>query len=634
MGADTAEARDAIAELQSDARINLYAVLVDSFDELDKETWVQQSFTASDLGGNDILLAIAVQDRRFSFHAGVAGQSFAVSQDQVRSVLENESAPHMSAGDWSGAIVAAAQGIQAAATGSGGSGTNGASSGTSNSGGLGWIWLVIALAIAVGLFLWIRSARRKAASAAREADAPAGPPPEPYEKLSNRSVTALIATDNAVQASEAELSLAVTEFGDEATAEFRSTFKEAKAKLTQAFQLRQEIDDEIPESEDTRRGWMAQIIDLCQQASDALEAQSERFGALRDLKTRLPQVLAALPGNIDAQASRLPAAAASLERMGSMYSTEALGAVHGNTDHAHERLEFARSALAEATSTVDTSAAVLHARAAQEAVQQATRLLDAIDRLDAALRDAATTLAETQDAVAAELVEVRSALAEHNAGAAAAAITAQLDAVAQVLTASRTVAGAKDPISALEALHDADRELDTILATTRSAQQREERDRKALDGELATASTVVRTVDDFISTRRGAMATTARTRLAEAQRHLARAQALADTDAHAALGEAQQAITLARQAYAEAQDDMNRWGGGGYGGGPRMHGMGSAILGGIIGGMLAGGGRGGGWGGGFGGFGGGGFGGGGGGGFSGGGGFGGGGGGFSGGGSF
>jgi hypothetical protein len=88
-----------------------------------------------------------------------------------------------------------------------------------------------------------------------------------------------------------------------------------------------------------------------------------------------------------------------------------------------------------------------------------------------------------------------------------------------------TAQAARDPIYALKQLGDADRQLDGIAAATKSAQEQEQRDRAALDTELSTATSVVSGVSDYISTRRGAMNTTARTRLAEARRHLDRGAA-------------------------------------------------------------------------------------------------------------
>jgi hypothetical protein len=127
-----------------------------------------------------------------------------------------------------------------------------------------------------------------------------------------------------------------------------------------------------------------------------------------------------------------------------------------------------------------------------------------------------------------------------------------------------------------------------------------------LDHALLTARSSVAAANDFVTTRRGAVGGEARTRLAEAQRHLDMATGLAERDPAAALREAQRADALAQEALRAAQADVGRWsapvGGGGAGSGVDL---GSLILGGI----LFGGGRGGGggWGGGGAGWGGGGY---------------------------
>ncbi|MDP9430174.1 MAG: TPM domain-containing protein, partial [Actinomycetota bacterium] len=103
------------------------------------------------------------------------------------------------------------------------------------------------------------------------------------------------------------------------------------------------------------------------------------------------------------------------------------------------------------------------------------------------------------------------------------------------------------------------------LAVARDADQRAQRAAASLDQALLTARSGIAAASDFISTRRGAVGPEARTRLAEAQRHLDLAVAQGRTDPVGALREAQQADTLAQQALQQAQSDVAGWGGGGYG---------------------------------------------------------------------
>jgi hypothetical protein len=89
---------------------------------------------------------------------------------------------------------------------------------------------------------------------------------------------------------------------------------------------------------------------------------------------------------------------------------------------------------------------------------------------------------------------------------------------------------------------------------------------------------------DFLNTRRGVIGAEARTRYAEAQRHLQAAQQLQGTDPSTALQHAQAATTLATHALRAAQSDVSTWEAnqrprGGGGGGNNAAG---AILGGIL----------------------------------------------------
>ncbi len=454
-------------------------------------------------------------------------------------------------------------------------------------------------------------------------------PVEPYEQLSARSVQALIDTDNAVRTSENQLKLAEQTFGTAAVSDFRQAYDQAHTSLAAAFQLRQQIDDEQPEDEATRRQWMAEILQRCGDAARSLAAQSERFDELLDIKNRLPAVLATLPGQIDTQAVRIRAASAALQRLGQTYADSAIATVAGNDVAAGHRLDLARSALAEAGAATDSTSGAVAARTADEAVDQAKSLLDAIDKLEADLTAAVAGLPAALQPVQSELAAARSALAQNSTGSEATSLTQRLDQVQAALTAAAGAAGRQDPLLAQQRIREADQALDGILADTRSAQQNEQKAAASLVDAVNAARATIDRASDYVNARRGAVGSTARTRLAEAERHLA--TATSTSDAGLGLAEARQAQNLATEAISLAQDDYAGFGGmGGYGGGfgggfPGSYGggygrgggfgsgFGGAVVGGILGGLLSGAGehRGGGWGGYGGGFGGGGFGGGG-----------------------
>jgi hypothetical protein len=479
----------------------------------------------------------------------------------------------------------------------------------------------------------------------------------PYQELSDAGVTALIDTDNAVRQAEFELSAAQDQFGDEAAAPFRAAFDAARASLTEAFTLRQRIDDEVPEDEATRRGWLQQILDRCAEANRLLDEQSEQFEQLRDVRSRLPEVIDALPGTITAQQARLAAATTTLADLQRRYAPTAIAAVAQNAAEAADRLAFAEQAHRDAqqavsgagsgaaAGTADRATAVptapgtpgglelpvptgtggpaapaagpgalpatdpdddpqveaaLAARRATEGVQQARTLLDAIDRLAADLRQAAERLPAAVAPLRAELTQVREAMAQATTGAAESDLVDRLDRVEAVLQLAEGPQGAADPMTALGKVQEADAALDVLLANTLSAQQYQQRSLEQLQRLLPTAQAQVAQAEDFIGTRRGAVQAQARTRVAEARRHLDRAGALEGSDPDGAATEAREASRLAQEAMSLAQSDLGSWGGSGMGGGGRGGGdIGAAVLGGILGGMLSGGSRGG-WSGGFG----------------------------------
>jgi hypothetical protein len=154
----------------------------------------------------------------------------------------------------------------------------------------------------------------------------------------------------------------------------------------------------------------------------------------------------------------------------------------------------------------------------------------------------------------------------------------------------------------------ADELADAIEQGIRSAREQQARETARVEAGLRTAQLAVTRASDYVGGHRGGIGTEARTRLAEATRHLGQAVTLRPTDSAGALAEADQATRLAAEAQTLAEQDYGHWDDpfrGGFGGGARGGGsdIAGAIIGGIIGGLLSGGGRRGG-GGGFGGFGG------------------------------
>jgi len=275
--------------------------------------------------------------------------------------------------------------------------------------------------------------------------------------------------------------------------------------------------------------------------------------------------------------------------------------VAGNLEQARTLIGVAGTEVAEARADLTgrgAAAAVVSGRAAEDAMTQAERMLDGFTRLESELAEAASRIPASRADLAQDLAEART-MGPDIAGPVARA-EAALAAAEQAAAGPRS-----DPIGALRLLDEAGTTLEQGMVAVRADRERRRTAASALEQALLMARSAVAAAEDFIGTRRGAVGATARTRLAEAQRHLQLAGG--GGDPAAALGEAQQADALARQALDQARSDVDRWQGGqgGAGGGLGVD-LGSLVLGGILSGAFGGeyrrgGGYGGGYGGGFGG---------------------------------
>jgi len=534
----------ALDRLAAETRFQLFVVYVDNFDDWDAVDWADAAAIDSKMGIDDILLAVAVQDRAYGVSVD---QNFDLTDAQL-STVEAAVEDRLRADDWAGAVIAAADGYRDAA--GGGSNAVGIVGG---SGGFPWGWLLVLGGIGLVIWLVVRSGRKSRA---------ADPTSMPIEELNRRAGPALVAADDAVTTAGQELGFAEAQFGVQASRVFGEVLAAAKQKVGQAFTLRQQLDDSQPEPEAQRRGMLMQILQLCEESTAALRAQTAEFERLRDLQARAPEVLAETARRVQEVAARLPDANANLERLAATYPAAALGTVRG---------------------------------------RRASALLDAVDRAGQDLAEAGGRIDTALASLSADVADAdRLAPADP-------AVRGPADAARAALTAAQSERATGDPLALLRRLGEAERTLDAALALARAQAEQAERTRAQLAGLLARVVAHIRAVADFIETRRGAVGAGTRTRLAEASRLAQEAQNAAEPTAGLAV--AQQAEQLAMQAQQLAEADVSGWQnqqgpgiGGGSAGGSFGGSSGALILGGILLDQVLGGGRSrGGFGGGFGG---------------------------------
>lgn len=587
--ATAAEAR--IAEMKQATGMDLFVVFVDEFtNPTDAGDWANQVAQANGLGDNDYLLAVAVQQRTYAFSASEVGPISASQQQSVESAIERR----LSDDDWSGAIFAAADTMQ-------------------GDGGVGMLRVVliivgiVVLALIIWLIVRLVARSRRNAEIRRRGAMPEKPDPnDPFSTMTDEQVeqqagSALVQADDAITSSREELGFAVAQFGEQATAPFTAAVDAAKAKMSEAFDLKQKLDDATPDSVFDRRAWHIRIIQLCDEIDDVLDDNTEAFDELRGLAQNAPKELERVRAERAALDPVLAGAAGALSTLAATYDATALSAVADNPTQAQERAALADRSIEAAASSIssgESGAAAFAIRTAEQSVAQAGQLVKAIGDLGTELTDieakAQALIAELQRdvAAAAQLPDQGGALSTS-----AAAATQQLQQAQANLSGS-----ARSPQRMLEALTAANTQIDTAIAQVQENVQRAERARQMLEQTLAQATSEVRAVREFIETRRGTIGSTARTRLSQAEQALNDAIGLSASDPAAARAAADHALVLARDASSAAQSDISQtnlggygggWGGGPFGGGSSRggdSGLAGDILGGIIGGLLSGGG--------------------------------------------
>ncbi|MBM7437397.1 YgcG family protein [Streptomyces sp. HB132] len=614
----------ALDRLFEEQRVQLFVAYVRDFSGRDAQTWTDETANRNGLGQEDVLLAVATHDRQYAYSVD---QGSRLTDAQLRNVSSTAIEPALRQNDWAGAAIGAADGYAAVLAGdpvpapavTPGAADPGGGSGAGASAGLIVPLAVVVVAGAAAVLAFTRRRRRARTRTTPAAGGwgggigAAAEPPVPLPELDTRAKEDLVDTDDAVRTSEEELGFATAQFGEEAAAPFAAAVQHAGTGLTEAFRLRQQLDDAFPEDDATRRRMLDEIISRCADANARLDAVSEDFDRLRALEQTAPRAVATAEATYRELLARASAAETAVRAMRDRYAETAVAPAADDVAQAKDRLVFSTSALDQARQAVDSgdnARAAVHVRAAEGAIKQVSTLVDAVGRRAGELAEAADKLPGALTEAQTDLADAGGLLDGTPEGAPTADLRGRVARAVAVVAAVKGEldSGTYDPVDALRRVEEADAALDEALAGAREQEQGGLRARSLLDRALLTARASIGAAADYITTNRGAVGSQARTRLAEARRRWERAGQLSGAnDPQGALAEAQQADALAVRARALAEQDVgdyrDRSGfGGGFGGGG---GTGGAVLGGIILGGLLGGGRGGGPGGGPGGFGGG-----------------------------
>lgn len=598
-----ADVQKAVDQLYSERRVRLWVVYVESFAPQGAVGWAQQTQKISDLGSEDAVLAVATTQRSYAFL--VSPTAAGGSSTRIDDIRRDRIEPALRSGDWAGAAAAAATGL--AGLGKGGS--------TAAGGGGSLIPMVfiagIGLLVIGALMLWSRSRRRKRheADVARAKDVdptdPAALASVPIDALDELSRSIVVKVDNAVRTSANELVLAVEEFGETQTAPFAAAVEDARETLKQAFAVRQKLDDHIPEPLPERRDLLTRVVVAAAKANKELDTQNEAFHQMRDLVFNAPERLDALTQQLVTVTARVEPCQQKLDQLHTEFDESALASVSRNVNAAKERLGFADEAITRGRELAAKPVAgevddlIDSVRAAESALQQANTMLDAVDSAASDIRRAVATLPAAIEDIQRGISQAAEQLARGGLAQSAELSTARDAAVKAVAAAQST--GAADPLGAFTQLTQADADLDRLLAGVAEEREAAERLAKSYQQALFTAQSRIRSVSDYIDTRRGSIGPEARTRLNEAVRQLGAAESKKQTNISEAIAHANGAAMLAAQAQQLANDDVQagqreyqaRYRGRGQSDMGAM--VGGIILGNILTGGFGGGGGGGGW---------------------------------------
>jgi chromosome segregation ATPase len=364
------------------------------------------------------------------------------------------------------------------------------------------------------------------------------------EALTLSANAALVRADESLASARDELGFAVAQFGDTRTAAFSATVDAAADNVTRAFRIKQQLEDEYPESAQKRRELTLQVVALVDTAQKKLDAQQIEFTTLRSQEVNAPASLESLQRRISDAAATVPTAQQTLDDLTSRYSPALTSALVSAPVEAQRNLDAATASAQAASARVSptgVNAVAADLASAERSLHEALGKLEAIDRVARELAAASAALDSLVASTATDLAEARR---EREAAPDDVTRSAIIAAIADVDRVSASVRSTDNPVAALDQLGAAIAGLDTALASARNQTERLSHARTALTGALVAAKSQISVAQ---SAGGGA---DARTRLAEAKRQLQLAEV--ESDPVEALDAARRAATHARDAEALA----------------------------------------------------------------------------------
>ena len=161
--------------------------------------------------------------------------------------------------------------------------------------------------------------------------------------------------------------------------------------------VRQKLDDNVPEPLPERRDLLTRVVVSAARANRELDAQTASFHQMRDLVFNAPERLDALTQQLVTVTARIEPSSRSSRRCAGSSTRPRWRRCRLNVNAARERLEFADKAITRAGSwpppvAGEVGELVDCVRGGESALQQANKMLDAVDSAASDINRAVATL--------------------------------------------------------------------------------------------------------------------------------------------------------------------------------------------------------------------------------------------------
>lgn len=549
---DQSALEERLHALQSTAGKALFVVYVDEFtNPSDPQKWLKAAADRIGLGTTDSMLVIGTKSRKAHLESHSRGSLGRYDEQIFGSYIR----PALAKGDWAGAGLAAAEGVEAAATGKlSKSGSTGEGQGEVSTtgillfmGGFGILWFgPVILGGGIVVFVWYRK------SGFRQRRLEFAQIPE----LRATASSAIIELDSALTAAKQEIEFASAQYGESAVASQIKQLGHLQKALSAIFARQSEANSPSTTDRTKLYALYKDMVAACKESMELIERQKEALALLAERQADLPRVIDVFKKQLADAVNAIETTASDLTpRLGAFEPKATAGILE---------------AISEARSGAHTAAAVMvkidSAASAQPglAAGMTPHLEQQIDHAVSSLETAQTrwkSLCDKADKVRAFESQIHELLSAARALGSKPRYRQLLSQAqeAELLLRALPARKLQDPVSRLAELKSATQDLERGYLEAKSTEAAIQQALRDMPEAVRSAQSEIRLADSYITRNRRDVSFSARNQLGSAEGMLEAALAAAvGEDQRQVLIHVQAAGESAKQAYRSAHRDVSR----------------------------------------------------------------------------